>query len=102
MLFFFLLSEQAFSRQADHDHMDELNSSHHDDVHRRTHHTESHSHSHSESIWFGLMTLIGMLAFLVFERVFNIIIDSRNSKIDENVCLLWIVFIIICYFLQKK
>lgn len=73
---------QAFSKQSDHignetDHF-------HED---REHHTESHSHSHSDSVWYGLMALLGMVGFLVFERLIMILRDLalKHSHNDTNV-----------------
>ena len=85
----------------DHHEANESHSESNVDHHHHAH-SERNSHGHSEAIWFGFMTLIGMLSFLMFERIFNIINDLRKDKIDENVSLFCFHFFFVSKSSTKK
>ena len=51
------------------------------------HNTEG-QHSHQDYVWFGLMALLGMIGFLLFERLVMIIRDLAHQHMnDSNVSL---------------
>ncbi|KAJ6224888.1 hypothetical protein RDWZM_003433 [Blomia tropicalis] len=68
----------AFSSQSDHHFQN--GSAYQND---REHHNESH-HSHSDSVWYGLMALLGMMGFLLLERLIMILGDLAHQHMNES------------------
>ncbi len=76
---------QAFSSSQAHagqdQHYADSNQSHHEEEANLNHtHKDSSDHNHSESVWFGLMALSGIILFLTFERVVTIVSDIYNQS----------------------
>lgn len=71
------LLPHAFSSQSDH-HFDNETEDEHPEFH-----TES-SHSHSDSVWYGLLALAGIIGFLFFERIATIFIDLFNQPSNSH------------------
>ncbi|OTF81074.1 zinc transporter-like protein, partial [Euroglyphus maynei] len=75
------LLPHAFSSQLNHDHPDNETLLKHQEYQ-----TESNGHSHANSVWYGLLALVGIIGFLFFERltiIFNDLFNQPDQTIDE-------------------
>lgn len=82
----FYKSIQAFSIKSGAAHhsvnVTEHETDHH---HEHEHHTGSgNHHNHSDTVWFGMMCLVGIIGFLVFERLVMILRDLAHQHSHED------------------
>lgn len=80
-----LLHLLPISGQYKHSHpIERHNHTHHDDHHGHdTHQTSDeriHNHVHDEGFWFGFMALVGIIGFLVLERLMVLLTDACTHR----------------------
>lgn len=76
------------------DSINSLTSEHHESNHHHPHHHDhdesllghAHSHASDESFWFGCMALVGIIGFLVLERIMLLLTDvcTHNGHVQAS------------------
>jgi hypothetical protein len=86
-----LFSPQAFSGET-HSHGKEGSSA-------STSSEKDHEDRHSQNVYYGLMSLAGIIGFLAFERILTIVSDlcSKTHGNTPKVCLQSVIMIVCCW-----